>query len=73
LALQLPIIFLNFYSYTWQAVLKLQKKGAGAPSREAPVDAETQKAMMAWYYKKQEEQKVSKGFAGKVQQQCRIK
>jgi hypothetical protein len=43
-------------------VLKLQKKGSGAPSREPPVDAETQKAMMAWYYKKQEEQKV--GWVG---------
>ncbi|GFH15203.1 uncharacterized protein HaLaN_11391, partial [Haematococcus lacustris] len=40
-----------------KAVLKLQKKGAGAPGREPPVDQETQKAMMAWYYKKQEEQK----------------
>ena len=38
--------------------MKLQKKGGGAPSREPIVDAETQKAMMAWHYKKQEEQKV---------------
>uniref|UniRef100_A0A7S3QXZ8 Uncharacterized protein n=1 Tax=Dunaliella tertiolecta TaxID=3047 RepID=A0A7S3QXZ8_DUNTE len=41
-----------------KAVVKLQKKGAGAPSREPIVDPETQKAMMAWHYKKQEEQKV---------------
>lgn len=39
--------------------MKLQKKGGGAPSREPMVDPETQKAMMAWHYKKQEEQKVS--------------
>ena len=42
-----------------QAVVKLQKKGGGAPAREPVVDQDTQKAMMAWYYKKQEEQKVS--------------
>lgn len=40
-----------------KVVVKLQKKGAGAPSREPPVDAETQKAMLAYYYKKQEEEK----------------
>ncbi|KAL2612934.1 hypothetical protein R1flu_024626 [Riccia fluitans] len=40
-----------------KVIVKLQSKGQGAPAREPPVDAETQKAMMAWYYKKQEEQK----------------
>ncbi|GLC41822.1 hypothetical protein PLESTM_001243800 [Pleodorina starrii] len=40
-----------------KAVVKLQKKGQGAPAREPVVDQDTQKAMMAWYYKKQEEQK----------------
>lgn len=40
-----------------KAVIKLQQSGQGAPAREAPVDAETQKAMMAFYHKKQEEQK----------------
>ncbi|GFR53143.1 hypothetical protein Agub_g15863 [Astrephomene gubernaculifera] len=40
-----------------RAVVKLQKKGQGAPAREPVVDQDTQKAMMAWYYKKQEEQK----------------
>ncbi|KAL3159966.1 hypothetical protein ABBQ38_010354 [Trebouxia sp. C0009 RCD-2024] len=40
-----------------KAVIKLQQAGQGAPVREAPVDAETQKAMMAFYHKKQEEQK----------------
>lgn len=40
-----------------KAVVKLQKKGSGAPAREPVVDPETQKAMMSWYYKKQEEQK----------------
>ncbi len=38
--------------------MKLQKKGSGAPAREPVVDADTQKAMMAWYYKKQEQDKV---------------
>ncbi|GAX83567.1 hypothetical protein CEUSTIGMA_g10992.t1 [Chlamydomonas eustigma] len=40
-----------------KVIVKLQKKGAGAPGREPVTDQETQKAMMAWYYKKQEEQK----------------
>ncbi|OAE34068.1 hypothetical protein AXG93_4280s1170 [Marchantia polymorpha subsp. ruderalis] len=40
-----------------KVVVKLQGKGHGAPAREPPIDSETQKAMMAWYYKKQEEQK----------------
>ncbi|MEW5314815.1 MAG: hypothetical protein WDW38_006284 [Sanguina aurantia] len=40
-----------------KVVVKLTRKGQGAPAREPPVDAETQKAMMAMYYKKQEEQK----------------
>eukprot|EP00955_Chlamydomonas_euryale_P087838 364327-Chlamydomonas_euryale.AAC.7 len=40
-----------------RVVVKLQKKGSGAPGREPVVDAETQKAMMAFYHKKQEEQK----------------
>eukprot|EP00877_Chromochloris_zofingiensis_P003118 jgi/Chrzof1/12807/Cz07g08070.t1 len=40
-----------------KVVVKLQKKGQGAPAREPPVDADTQKAMLAWYYKKQQEQK----------------
>lgn len=38
-------------------IVKLQKKGTGAPSREPVVDAATQKEMMSFYYKKQEEQK----------------
>lgn len=40
-----------------KAIIKMQKKGQGPPGREAPVDQDTQKAMMAWYYKKQEEEK----------------
>ena len=36
-------------------IATLQKKGAGAPQREAPVSAEEQKAMMAYYHKRQEE------------------
>lgn len=38
-------------------VVKLQKKGTGAPQREPVVDEKTQKEMMSYYYKKQEEQK----------------
>ena len=40
-----------------QVVLKLQKKGAGAPAREAVISPEEQKEMMSYYHKKQEEQK----------------
>lgn len=40
-----------------KAIVKLQRKGQGPPAREAPVDAETQKAMISYYHKKQEEQK----------------
>jgi len=38
-------------------ICKLQKKGQGAPVREPTVDADTQKAMLSFYHKKQEEQK----------------
>lgn len=38
-------------------IAKIQKKGGGAPVREPVVDAETQKQMMAYSYKKQEEWK----------------
>ncbi|XP_076466408.1 cilia- and flagella-associated protein 298-like isoform X1 [Babylonia areolata] len=38
-------------------VAKLQKKGMGAPAREAPISGEDQKQLMAHYYKKQEEWK----------------
>eukprot|EP00294_Goniomonas_avonlea_P003530 CAMPEP_0114539464 /NCGR_PEP_ID=MMETSP0114-20121206/250_1 /TAXON_ID=31324 /ORGANISM="Goniomonas sp, Strain m" /LENGTH=279 /DNA_ID=CAMNT_0001723565 /DNA_START=73 /DNA_END=912 /DNA_ORIENTATION=- len=38
-------------------VVKLQKSGAGAPVREPVVDEKTQKEMMAFYFKKQEEMK----------------
>jgi hypothetical protein len=36
---------------------KLQKPGAGAPAREAAVSEDERKAMMAFYFKKQEEAK----------------
>jgi hypothetical protein len=42
---------------------KLQKPGAGAPGREAAVSEDERKAMMAYYFKKQEEQKVPILFA----------
>lgn len=38
-------------------VLKLQKRGAGAPAREPVISAEEQKNMMSYYHKKQEEMK----------------
>jgi len=38
-------------------VAKLTKSGAGAPSREPAIDEATQKQMMAFYHKKQEEMK----------------
>jgi len=40
-----------------KVICKLQKKGAGAPAREPVVTAEIQKEMLAFYHKKQEEQK----------------
>lgn len=39
-----------------KAIVKLQKKGQGAPSREPVVDQATQQAMLAWYRKKEDEQ-----------------
>ena len=36
-------------------VAKLQKKGAGAPQREPVVSEDEQKAMIAFYHKKQQE------------------
>lgn len=38
-------------------VVKLQKKGQGAPSREPIVSEEEQKNMMSYYYRKQEDMK----------------
>nr|KAG5699387.1 hypothetical protein BaRGS_008295 [Batillaria attramentaria] len=38
-------------------VAKLQKRGMGAPAREAPISGEDQKQLMAHFYKKQEEWK----------------
>jgi hypothetical protein len=40
-----------------KVIAKLQRKAAGAPSREPAVNDEERKAMMAWYFKKQEEEK----------------
>lgn len=40
-----------------KVICKLQKKGHGAPAREAIVNENEQKAMMAYYYRKQEELK----------------
>lgn len=39
-------------------VCKFSRKGQGAPVREPLVDKETQNKMLAFYFKKQEEQKV---------------
>jgi len=41
-----------------KCIVKLTKVGEGQPVAEPQVDAETQKSMMAFYYKKQEEMKV---------------
>ena len=38
-------------------VVKLTRAGEGMPAREAAVDEESQKAMMSYYFKKQEEMK----------------
>lgn len=38
-------------------IAKLQRKGTGAPMKEAPISEQEQKNMMAYYYRKQEEQK----------------
>jgi hypothetical protein len=38
-------------------VVKLSKEGASAPPREPAIDAKTQNEMMAFWYRKQEEQK----------------
>ena len=38
-------------------MVKIQKKGSGAPVREPLIDEGTHKQMLAFYHKKQEEQK----------------
>ncbi len=38
-------------------VVKVQKRGSGAPQREPMIDPDTHKNMLSYYYKKQEEQK----------------
>lgn len=40
-----------------KVIAKLQRPGAGAPGREAAVSEDEKKAMMAFYFKKQEEMK----------------
>jgi len=40
-----------------KVIVKIQKKGHGAPGREPVVSEDEQKKMMAYYYKKQEEMK----------------
>jgi len=40
-----------------KVIVKLQDKGQGCPPREPPIDAETHKAMLAWHYRQQEQQK----------------
>lgn len=43
-------------------IAKLQKPGQGAPAREPVVDPDSQKQMMAFYHKKQEESKKLMGI-----------
>ncbi len=38
-------------------VVKVQKRGQGAPAREPLIDTETHKKMLSFYHKKSEEQK----------------
>ncbi len=38
-------------------IVKIQRKGQGAPVREPPLSEQAQKEMMAYYYRKQEEHK----------------
>ena len=52
------VVLLSNSSCQTTIVAKLQKKGGGAPVREAAVDEQTQKEMMAFAYKKQQEWKV---------------
>ena len=40
-------------------VTKLQKKGNGPPVRDSAIDKDTEKALMAHYYKKQQQEKVN--------------
>jgi len=40
----------------------LFQKGQGAPAREPVITSQEQKEMMAYYYRKQEELKVSSGI-----------
>ena len=40
-----------------KVIIKLQTKASGAPVREPRVDENTHRAMLSYYYKKQEEQK----------------
>ena len=57
--LQPPKLFSDYFGKNEKSkfVVKLQKKGAGAPVREPVVDGDTHKAMLSYYYKKQEEEK----------------
>eukprot|EP00056_Hartaetosiga_gracilis_P009755 m.141021 g.141021 ORF g.141021 m.141021 type:complete len:104 (+) comp13191_c0_seq1:763-1074(+) len=45
------------HALIWYLLLSSSKKGLGAPAREPLYDEETQKKMMAYAYKKQEEWK----------------
>lgn len=40
-----------------KVVIKIQKRGSGAPAREAVISETDQKALMAYYYRRQEEWK----------------
>ena len=57
--LQAPKLFSDYFGKNEKSkfVVKLQKKGAGAPTREPVVDGETHKSMLSYYHKRQEEEK----------------
>lgn len=58
--LQAPKLFSDYFGTNEKSkfVAKLQSRGQGAPQREPVVDGETHKAMLAFYHRKNEEQKV---------------
>jgi len=54
-----PKLFSDYFGSNEKSkfVCKLVPRGSGAPSREPVVDGNTHKAMLAYYHRKQEEQK----------------
>lgn len=57
--LQAGKLFSDYYGNNEKQkfVVKVQKRGTGAPAREALIDPDTHKKMLSFYHKKSEEQK----------------